>query len=50
MFEDLFMSCSQVMRDMGFDYDPSTAGSSVRFDPPDKKDKVCFNMLRNLNP
>ncbi|KAF8578003.1 hypothetical protein K439DRAFT_1621649 [Ramaria rubella] len=27
-----------VMRDMGFSYDPSTAGSSVRFDPPDPKD------------
>ncbi|KAL5507170.1 hypothetical protein ACEPAH_6626 [Sanghuangporus vaninii] len=24
----------QVMRELGFDYDPSTAGSSVRFDPP----------------
>ena len=32
----------QVMHDMGFSYDPSTAGSSVRFDPPDKRDKVCF--------
>ncbi|KAF9478819.1 hypothetical protein BDN70DRAFT_879530 [Pholiota conissans] len=28
----------KVMREMGFDYDPSTAGSSVRFDPPDKND------------
>ncbi|KAF8495845.1 hypothetical protein JB92DRAFT_2992064 [Gautieria morchelliformis] len=25
---------------MGFSYDPSTAGSSVRFDPPDPKDPV----------
>lgn len=24
---------------MGFSYDPSTAGSSVRFDPPDPRDK-----------
>ncbi|EGO00109.1 hypothetical protein SERLA73DRAFT_167949 [Serpula lacrymans var. lacrymans S7.3] len=29
----------KVMREMGFTYDPSTAGSSVRFDPPDPKDK-----------
>jgi hypothetical protein len=28
----------QVMREMGFEYDPSTAGSSVRFDPPDPRD------------
>ena len=32
----------QVMREMGFRYDPSTAGSSVRFDPPDQRDKVSF--------
>jgi hypothetical protein len=32
----------QVMREMGFASDPSTAGSSVRFDPPDKRDKVRF--------
>ncbi|KAG6335576.1 hypothetical protein ID866_3516 [Astraeus odoratus] len=29
----------KVMRDMGFSYDPSTAGSSVRFDPPSKGDR-----------
>ncbi|KAG2153717.1 uncharacterized protein EDB93DRAFT_1081918 [Suillus bovinus] len=29
----------KVMRDMGFSYDPSTAGSSVRFDPPDEGDR-----------
>jgi hypothetical protein len=28
------------MREMDFKYDPSTAGSSVRFDPPDKRDRV----------
>ncbi|KAK7685171.1 hypothetical protein QCA50_011534 [Cerrena zonata] len=28
----------KVMREMGFKYDPSTAGSSVRFDPPGDKD------------
>ncbi|PCH43414.1 hypothetical protein WOLCODRAFT_138330 [Wolfiporia cocos MD-104 SS10] len=28
----------KVMREMGFTYDPSTAGSSVRFDPPDPRD------------
>jgi len=27
---------------MGFTYDPSTAGSSVRFDPPDPKDGVSI--------
>ncbi|KAG9316615.1 hypothetical protein JVU11DRAFT_2669 [Chiua virens] len=30
----------KVMREMGFKYDPSTAGSSVRFDPPNPKDRV----------
>ncbi|KAG6860761.1 hypothetical protein C0995_007793 [Termitomyces sp. Mi166 len=30
----------RLMREMGFEYDPSTAGSSVRFDPPDKGDPV----------
>lgn len=29
------------MREMGFNYNPSTAGSSVRFNPPDPRDKVC---------
>jgi hypothetical protein len=33
------------MREMGFEYDPSTAGSSVRFDPPDPRDKVCLMAL-----
>ncbi|OCH91443.1 hypothetical protein OBBRIDRAFT_753183 [Obba rivulosa] len=28
----------KVMEGMGFKYDPSTAGSSVRFDPPDTRD------------
>jgi hypothetical protein len=28
------------MQEMGFKYDPSTAGSSVRFDPPNPKDPV----------
>ena len=27
------------MVEMGFDYDPSTAGSSVRFIPKDQRDK-----------
>jgi hypothetical protein len=31
---------AQLMREMGFEYDPSTAGSSVRFDPPDRNDVV----------
>lgn len=40
------------MREMGFEYDPSTAGSSVRFDPPNKNEKVgvywvlCFVSTR----
>ncbi|PFH53859.1 hypothetical protein AMATHDRAFT_1081 [Amanita thiersii Skay4041] len=29
----------QLMTGMGFTYEPKTAGSSVRFDPPDKRDK-----------
>jgi hypothetical protein len=29
----------KIMREMGFEYDPTTAGSSVRFDPPDPRDK-----------
>ncbi|KAN0091136.1 hypothetical protein V8E55_004702 [Tylopilus felleus] len=29
----------KLMREMGFKYDPSTAGSSVRFDPPNPKDR-----------
>ncbi|OBZ71054.1 GTPase-activating protein gyp1 [Grifola frondosa] len=28
----------KVMREMGFTYEPGTAGSSVRFDPPDPRD------------
>jgi hypothetical protein len=31
------------MREMGFEYDPSTAGSSVRFDPPNKNEKVSVH-------
>lgn len=34
----------QIMRELGFEYDPSTAGSSVRFDPPNGTDRVC-NLL-----
>lgn len=37
----------QVMREMGFSYDPSTAGSSVRFDPPSSKDKVSTITVSN---
>ncbi len=33
------------MREMGFTYDPSTAGSSVRFDPPDSRDPVSVCLL-----
>jgi len=38
---------SQGMRDMGFECGPSGDGSAVTFNPPDKKDKVCFNVLRS---
>lgn len=34
------------MKDMGFTYVPSTAGSSVRFDPPSPEDVV--RVLKNL--
>lgn len=33
------------MREMGFQYDPSTAGSSVRFDPPNPDDTVRMFQL-----
>lgn len=36
---------SQIMREMGFKYDPSTAGSSVRFDPPNKNEKVSIHWV-----
>ncbi|KAF5389386.1 hypothetical protein D9757_004247 [Collybiopsis confluens] len=29
----------KVLTDLGFSYDPTTAGSSVRFDPPDPRDR-----------
>lgn len=29
----------KVMREMGFSYDPATAGHSMRFDPPDPRDR-----------
>ncbi|KAG5647031.1 hypothetical protein DXG03_001401 [Asterophora parasitica] len=29
----------KLIKEMGFEYIPGTAGSSVRFDPPDKRDK-----------
>lgn len=35
----------QIMREMGFEYDPSTAGSSVRFDPPNKNEKVSIHWV-----
>jgi hypothetical protein len=36
------------MREMGFEYDPSTAGSSVRFDPPSKNDKVRMLSMHRM--
>ena len=35
----------QIMREMGFECDPSTAGSSVRFDPPNKNEKVSVQWV-----
>ncbi|OAX37407.1 hypothetical protein K503DRAFT_866899 [Rhizopogon vinicolor AM-OR11-026] len=32
-------ACSQVTRDMGFEFDLNTTGSSVRFDPPGSGDR-----------
>jgi len=44
----------KLMREMGFEYDPSTAGSSVRFDPPNKNDRpITFHKPHpdpTLNP
>jgi len=44
----------KIMREMGFSYDPSTAGSSVRFDPPDRSDRpITFHKPHpdtSLNP
>ena len=36
------------MKEMGFKIDPSTAGSSVRFDPPNPKDKSITFHKRKL--
>ena len=38
------------MREMGFEIDPSTAGSSVRFDPPNKMDRSITFHKRELGP
>lgn len=36
------------MREMGFHMDPSTAGSSVRFDPPNPKDRsITFHKRKS---
>ena len=35
----------KVMRELGFEYDPSTAGSSVRFDPPNPNDRVSVGSM-----
>ena len=39
---------NQIMREMGFEIDPSTAGSSVRFDPPNQKDRSITFHKRKL--
>ena len=42
---------SQIMREMGFQIDPSTAGSSVRFDPPNQKDRsITFHKRKSELP
>lgn len=38
------------MREMGFEIDPSTAGSSVRFDPPNPKDRSITFHKRKPGP
>ena len=39
------------MREMGFEMDPSTAGSSVRFDPPNPKDgSIMFHKRKSGKP
>lgn len=35
----LSLTLIKIMVEMGFEYDPSTAGSSVRFIPKDQRDK-----------
>jgi hypothetical protein len=40
----------QCMVDMGFSYDPTTAGSSVRFDPPNKEDGTITFHKREYPP
>ncbi|EMD37569.1 hypothetical protein CERSUDRAFT_114203 [Gelatoporia subvermispora B] len=41
----------KVMEGMGFKYDPSTAGSSVRFDPPDSRDvPITFHKRKRSHP
>ena len=41
----------QIMREMGFKIDPSTAGSSVRFDPPNPKDSsITFHKRKPEQP
>ena len=41
---------TKIMREMGFKIDPSTAGSSVRFDPPNPKDNSITFHKRELGP
>lgn len=36
----LLLTRIQVMRKMGFEYDPTAAGPSVRFDPPNPRYRV----------
>lgn len=38
------------MREMGFTIDPSAAGSSVRFDPPNPKDRSITFHKRKPEP
>lgn len=39
----------EAMCDVGFKYVPSTAGSSVRFDPPDPRDMVSSPFMGELS-
>jgi hypothetical protein len=38
------LSRRQFMREKGFEYDPTTTGSSVRFDPPNPNDVVSAKL------
>jgi hypothetical protein len=42
------LTSQQSMVDLGFTFEGSTAGSSVRFDPPDPKDMVSHYQISEI--